>query len=156
MQTKKELEDWYSVKDRWNYFNSQEDRDRLHNILGLLTEKYENALDVGCGECFITRHLPANNIYGIELSDIAASRFPENVKRVHKPEKNYDLVVSTGTMYSQYDHEAIHKNIIKNATKHILISGIKEWILPKDFGKLIKQIEFPYFTYTQIASLYSI
>jgi hypothetical protein len=124
--------------------------------MGMLTETYDNALDVGCGECFITRHLPAKNIYGIELSDIAASRFPDNVKRVHQPEQNYDLVVSTGTIYSQYDHELMYNYIVKNATKHILISGIKDWILPKEFGKLIKQVEFPYFSYTQIASLYHI
>ncbi len=156
MQTKKEAEDWYSVQDRWNYFVTQEDIDRLYNILSLLPETYDNALDVGCGECFIARHLPAKNIYGIEFSDLAASRFPENVIRIHQPEIKYDLVVSTGTMYRVYDHNLMHKYVVENATKHILIAGIKDWILPKEYGKLINQIEFQYFTYTQIASLYQV
>jgi hypothetical protein len=158
MQTKQELEDWYDVPDRWNYFQSNDDKIRKDKIMGMLPCTYDNALDVGCGECFIAKDLPAKNIFGIELSDMASSRFPENVTRIYKPspEIKYDLVISTGTMYSQYDHNLMYSFIMEAASKHILIAGIKDWIIEKDYGKLLNRIEFPYMHFTQIVSLYEI
>jgi hypothetical protein len=47
-------------------------------------------------------------ISGIELSETAKLRFPANVVPVKEPIGKYDLVVSTGTLYQQYDHEAIY------------------------------------------------
>lgn len=158
MQSKIDLEIWYSEPDLWGYFVSQDDAIRKDKILSMLTNSYTNALDIGCGECFVTRHLPAQNIFGIELSDMASSRFPPNVKRLTQPEcdTNYDLVVSTGTMYSQYDHDLMYGYIIEAASKHILIGGIKDWLIDKPFGKLLNRIEFPYRNYTQQISLYEV
>lgn len=138
MQTKEDLEKWYDIPDRWNYFNSLQDEFRREFILRMLDEEYVNALDIGCGECFVTQVLPAKNIYGIELSDNAASRFPSNVTRVHEPKGKYDLVVSTGTLYPQYDHEQMAKWIKESASHHILIGGIEQWLLPYEFGEIIE------------------
>jgi hypothetical protein len=156
MQTKDELEDWYKIPDQWQYFKLEDDEIRKQKILGMLDQDYNNALDIGCGECFLTRHLPAKQIYGIELSDIASSRFPPNVTRLKQPEcdTTYDLVISTGTMYQQYDHNLMYGYIIEAASKHILIAGMKEWIIPKNYGTIINQIEFPYRGLTQIVTLY--
>lgn len=156
MQSKEELESWYDQPDRWGYFNNDEDSKRLKKILSLLNEKYHKAIDIGCGEGFVTRHLPADMISGLELSDNAKMRLPANVIPVKEPIGMYDLVVSTGTIYPQYDHEAMYKLIMSCASRHILIGGIKEWLINYDFGKELKSIEFPYREYTQKVTLYEI
>ena len=104
MQTKEELEHWYAVPDPWLYKQTPDDEERKNLILDFLPLKYQRALDIGCGEGFVTTDLPAIEIHGIEISDNAARRLPWNVKRVHSPEGLYDLVMTTGTLYQQYDH----------------------------------------------------
>ena len=162
MQTKSQAEDWYSVPDRWNYFKSDEDRMRKEKFMELLSlgkKQYTNALDLGCGECFITKDLPSENIFGIELSDNAASRFPSNVTRLHQPrcDTSYDLVVTTGTLYPQYDHQLLYGWILEASSEYILISGIKEWLIQYHFNAhIIERIEFNYLNYTQQATLYKI
>lgn len=104
MQTKEELDNWYRYPDPWAYETTQDDLDRKQKIIDLLSTRYQRAIDIGCGEGFVTRDLPAIEIHGIEISDLAASRLPWNVKRVHEPEGIYDLVMTTGTLYTQYNH----------------------------------------------------
>ena len=58
-QTKQELEDWYKKNDPWSYKTTNDDIIRKEKILSLL-ENYNTALDIGCGEGFITTDLPAN------------------------------------------------------------------------------------------------
>lgn len=161
MQTKQEIEAWYEVPDRWQYFKSEEDKKRKEVILGMLPQRYTNALDIGAGECFLTQYLPADNIYGIEWSDNAASRFPENVKRIYQPEcdRNYDLVVTTGTLYRQYNHEQIYGWMLEAASHHVLVAGIKDWLIEYSFekwGKVLDVKEFTYMTYTQKVVLYEV
>ena len=97
IQTKEELENWYNNPDPWLYEATPDDKKRKDLILSLL-DHYDTALDIGCGEGFITKDIPANKIYGIELSDNASSRLPNNVNRLLKPEGKYDLVMTTGTL----------------------------------------------------------
>jgi len=156
MQTKEELEEWYDSHDPWGYETNKEDSIRLKKILSLLDKKYHKALDIGAGEGFIARHLPADMISGIELSETAKSRFPANVVPIKEPIGQYDLVISTGTLYQQYDHKAIYDTIIKSATHHILVGGIKDWLINYDFGKEIKTIEFPYREFIQKITLYEV
>jgi hypothetical protein len=153
IQTKEELENWYKNIDPWSYKMNYDDIFRKEKILSIL-EKYDTTLDIGCGEGFITTDLPANKIYGIELSDNASSRLPENVIRISKPEGKYDLVMTTGTLYQQYNHQQITNWVKQSASHHILVGGIKDWMIWSDFGKIIKEIEFKYREYTQIIRLY--
>lgn len=156
MQTKEELENWYAIPDPWMYLETPDDLNRKNIILDFLPTDYQRALDIGCGEGFITADLPAVDIHGIEISDNAARRLPWNVLRVSEPVGLYDLVMTTGTLYSQYDHKKIAEWIKKSACRHILIGGIKEWLVPYDFGKLIKETEFAYREYTQRLMLYEV
>lgn len=159
MQSKQELEDWYSEPDRWGYFNNPEDLKRLKKILAILgwgKKRYSKAIDIGCGEGFITQHLPADEIYGLDLSDNATNRLPSNVKAVKEPQGKYDLVISTGTLYAQYDHEAIYKMIMSCASEYILIAGIEDWLIPKDFGTPIEVQSFPYREFKQKISIYHV
>lgn len=156
MQTKEELEHWYAVPDPWLYKQTVDDEIRKNLILDFVPLKYQRALDIGCGEGFVTCDLPAIEIHGIEISDNAARRLPWNVKRVHSPEGLYDLVMTTGTLYQQYNHQQITEWIRQSSSHHILVGGIKDWMIWSDFGKVIKEIEFQYREYTQIVRLYEV
>ena len=155
MQSKEELESWYSTEDPWQYKTTPDDLYRKDRILSLL-ETYDTALDIGCGEGFVTTDLPAKKIYGIEVSDNASLRLPSNVNRLLQPDGKYDLVMTTGTLYQQYNHQQITQWIKESASHHILVGGIKDWMIWSDFGKVIKEIEFQYREYTQIVRLYEI
>ena len=159
MQSQHDLEDWYSQPDRWGYFNNPEDNNRLSRIISMLgfgKKHYNRAIDIGCGEGFITQHLPAEEIHGYDLSNNALSRLPQNVKSVTQPEGKYDLVISTGTLYSQYDHERIYEMIMGCASEYILIGGIASWIIDKGFGREINSDAFPYREFTQKITLYHV
>lgn len=155
IQTKQELENWYKNPDPWSYETTPDDKKRKDLILSLL-DTYETALDIGCGEGYITKDIKAKNIFGIELSDNASSRFPNNVNRILEPNGRYDLVMTTGTLYRQYNHEQIKTWIRESAKNHILVGGIKDWMIWSDFGKVIKEIEFDYREYKQIIRLYEV
>jgi trans-aconitate methyltransferase len=156
MQTKQELEDWYAKPDQWGYFTNPEDEKRRTLLLSMLDcgYYYERALDVGCGEGYITEKIPAHTIHGLDLATNALARLPKNVIPVQKPHGQYDLVVSTGTLYAQYDHKAIYECIMDTAKEHILISGIGDWLIPYDFGNPLRTIKFPYREFEQHATLY--
>ena len=156
MQTKQELEDWYAKPDQWGYFTNPEDEKRRTLLLSMLDcgYYYERALDVGCGEGYITEKIPAHTIHGLDLATNALARLPKNVIPVQKPHGQYDLVVSTGTLYAQYDHKAIYECIMDTAKEHILISGIGDWLIPYGFGTPLRTIKFPYREFEQHATLY--
>ena len=161
MQSKEELEQWYHKEDPWQYKTTQDDLKRKESLIMILSEisngiQYERALDIGAGEGYVTQDIFAKEIYGIEISDLAASRFPSNVKRVIEPEGKYDLVMTTGTLYSQYNHKQIVDWIRQSASKHILIAGIKDWLIDYSFGQVIHQSEFPYRQYVQRVTVYEL
>lgn len=155
-QSKQELEHWYQNPDPWAYKTTEDDNFRKDKILSYVTKygPYYRALDIGCGEGFITEWIPSCEIHGIELSDLAAERFPKQVIRVHEPDRKYDLVMTTGTMYPQYDHQKIYNWIKECSARIVIIAGIKDWLIPYDYGKLLEEEEFKYREYTQKISVY--
>jgi hypothetical protein len=159
MQSKQELEDWYSEPDRWGYFRNPDDENRLKYILDTLKvgkPKYDRALDIGCGEGFVTQHLPATIIHGYDVANNALNRLPQNVLPCPSPFGKYDLVITTGTLYSQYDHETINKMILQYAEKYVLVAGIREWLINYSYGKELTTIIFPYREFTQKLTLYEL
>lgn len=162
MQSKEELEHFYTNPDPWKYRTTPDDLKRKAELIMALSEvnsftEYDRALDIGAGEGFVTCSIPAKEIHGIEISDKAASRFPENVKRVLAPcLQKYDLVMTTGTLYPQYDHEQIRDWIVDSASKHILVAGIKNWLIDYQFGKVIYEKEFAYREFTQRLIIYEV
>jgi hypothetical protein len=158
-QTQQQLEDWYSNPDPWGYQNNADDRKRLNfiiNMMGWGYRHYKRALDVGCGEGFVTQHIPADEIHGMDISTGATSRLPHNVKRVEAPVGKYDLVMSTGTLYQQYDHESIYRTIVQAADRFILIGGISDWLVNYDFGRQIHMVVFPYREFSQKLTIYEV
>lgn len=156
MQSKSELEDWYSSSDPWGYTTNPDDIKRKKYILRALEGEYDRALDIANGEGWITGMLPAKEIHGIEISDKAAKNYPETVKRVTEPIGKYDLVLCTGALYEQYDHAQFAKWIRTSASKHILIAGIRSWLIDYQFGDLILYRKFKYRDMEQIIKLYEV
>lgn len=157
MQSKQSLEDWYKELDPWAYESTDDDAIRKSIILEYLTflGPFERALDIGCGEGFITIDLPANKIEGMEMSDLAAQRLPSNVDRVWHPTGKYDLIVATGILYEQYDWQEFNRIIKKHASGYVLTSNIKSWernTLPEK--KQVVYDEFPYREYVQAFRIY--
>lgn len=159
MQTKQDLEDWWLTEDAWRYETTPDDAVRKQHILNAINPHapFKRALDIGAGEGFITRDLPAKKIEAIEISDNAAKRLPENVKRVVNPSGEYDLIVCTGMLYDQYDHNTflswIRSHIAPGGV--IVTCNIKDWeinSLPSEHQK--HEYEFPYRTYTQKLRVY--
>ena len=143
------------IRDRYTVTPDDIYRKRFYlTVLEGLGEHYDRALDVGAGEGFITGDLPAEQIHAIEMSDNAASRLPKNVERVFAPQGEYDLVLVTGLLYRQYDHEQIARLVSEAASKHVCVGGIQDWLLPYPFGRLIETFRFPYREYTSVFNVY--
>lgn len=148
IRTKEEMEDFYQKQDPWGYFEDTEHErrrlDRTLHVIGWGYRSYNRALDVGCGEGFISRQIPANEVHGMDISETALSRLPPNVTAVNQPIGKYDLVVSTNTMYAQYDYESIYRTIMSAASRFIVIGGISDWLINKDWGRQIHFVVIPY------------
>jgi len=162
MQTKEEIELSYRDGDAWDFETNAEDARRKRYILHVLRlfGPFERALDIGCGQGFLTRDLPAEEIHGFEISDNAASRLPQNVKRVLEPEGKYDLVTACGIMYSHYDHELFVRLIREHSSGTVLLCNIASWELSEAVsevsGKQVFTAFFPYRTWSQALRIFKI
>ncbi len=156
-QSKQDLERWYETKpDPWDYKRHEDDLERKCKILAKIVRiepGFRRLLDLGAGEGWITKDIPAEYRYGYELSDTAAARFPENVKRVKKPEGWYDLVVATGVLYPQYDWQTMVSLMQIHARRIIVTCNIKSWEVPQAIaqipGQQIDEQEFHYRDFVQ-------
>jgi hypothetical protein len=171
-QDPKDIEQSYQTPDPWGYQTRVDDVYRRSNILAatfrMLTPpyqvltpdgpRYRRALDIGAGEGWITKFLPALEIHGYEISDTAASRFPANVKRVLEPEGYYDLVVATGVMYEQYEWEKFLAIIKQHASRIVVMCNIKDWEVEavKHLPHLVWTQDFPYCEYTERIRVYDL
>lgn len=166
--TKEQLEKFYAKKDPWNYKITPDDQLRQDIILewianwrlrkaldkgGFFPEPFDRALDIGAGEGWITNFLPADEIHGYEISDKAASRFPENVKRVTEIKGKYDLIIATGVLYKQYDYRWILDTIKKHANGLVLTCNIHNWE-KNDLPNMIKDDLFIYRKYIERIAIY--
>ena len=157
MQTRKELEDWYDTPDPWEYEPTPDGLYRKNFYLAVLEDVgpyFSKALDIGAGQGWITKDLPAVEVHGFELSDLAASRFPEHVERVNTVHQKYDLILATGVLYEQYDHAGINKMIHDGSSEthgtKVMVAGIKDWLKPYGFGRRIRHFEILYREYTHV------
>lgn len=159
MQTKEQLEQFYKQADPWGFKVNDWDEVRKRKIIQVAEEygPFKKALDVGAGEGWITEGLPADELYGYEISDEAAERFPKNVKRFNdEGRKKFDLIVACGVFYEQYDHEAMKDLIKRRLAKggKLITSNIKSWELPIDGLEQIFEEEYQYREFTQKLRVY--
>lgn len=155
-QSKEELEEWWTTPDAWGYQTHPDDQIRKDKILkALKPHKFLRALDIGCGEGWITKSLPAKSIYGIEISDNASNRVPKKVKMIESPKGQYDLVIATGVLYEQYPFQNFLTWIRTHASHTVLTCNIKDWEKNDlDEKKQIYYEEFPYREYVQALRVY--
>jgi|TARA_R110000803_G_scaffold37598_13_gene81125 hypothetical protein len=161
MQTLKQLEEWYDREDPWGYKVHPDDTYRKNFYLAVLEDvgpMFSRALDLGAGEGWITKDLPAVERHALELSDIAASRLPEGVDRVESVDTDYDLVLATGVLYAQYDHVGMD-SLIRSASSEshgtiVFVAGIKDWLKPYNYGRLITEYELLYREYDHVIKVW--
>lgn len=159
-QPKSEILKPYEKPDPWGYKTNSDDIER-RNLIVTIAKHYapfESALDIGAGEGWITKELPAYNLYGYELSDEAANRFPKYVMRTLEPKGEYDLVVATGVLYPWYDWEIFVDMINRHASNIVLVSSMPKGecreAIEKINGKQLLQMEFPYREHGQILRVF--
>jgi len=170
------LEDKYATPDPWGYQTSPDDAERKRRIIAACCRgwshlnagyaahdvpvQFERALDIGAGEGWITRDLPARMKYGYELSDRAAGRFPVTVHRVTS--KNLvdddftcDLVVAAGVYYEHYDWRAMHLAALYCASGIVVTCHLEDSEIPLPCAeKMIHEERFAYRGRTQRLAVY--
>lgn len=160
MQSKEELEKFYEKKDPWGYQNNIEDIKRKDFILDTLEiykpkDGFSKALDLGAGEGWITKDLPAKEIYGYDISEKAMSRFPKNVKVWDMEWGKFEIILATGILYKQYNFKWFLDKIRKHAIGKVLTCNIASWEindLPKEL--IIYETKFSYRQYTEHLVVY--
>ncbi len=135
MLSEKEIDENYNAPDPWSYQTCPADLDRKARILYACSvgAPYQRALDIGCGEGWITKDLPAKKIFGHELSAQARERWPENVKLFTTigADRRFDLVVMTGVLYLDYDWTAMLALAFDVATRIVVTSHIADREVPQ-------------------------
>lgn len=157
-QSREDLEQWYADPDPWGFQTNPADADRKQRILAALRRpgpRYKRALDVGCGEGWITQDLPAAVVHGLEWSETARARIPAPVVAVEEPTGRYDLIVVSGVLYEQYDYQSIHELVPRHAAKGatVVTCHIKDLERPLP-GEAEHVEEFPYREYVEVLRRY--
>ena len=174
IQKREELEKWHETEDPWGYNENKEDIFRKEILFSELPDKkYKNVLDIGCGQGFITKDLPGENIYGVDISQSAidfANKLALSDNLVFKQgsifdidklfEIKFDLIIITGVLYPQYIGESsslIYLLIDKILKKEgILVSvHINDWYKSQFPYLKTKQTFYNYRQYIHNLEIYS-
>ena len=167
-----DLEKWNNTEDPWGYNKNSHDSLRKVFLLDNIPKReYENVLDIGCGQGFITNDLPGKNIYGVDISKTAIKYACKNNNKVdysvgsifeiNKLFKiQFDLIIITGVLYPQYIGKSsslvyllIDKILSQNG---ILISAhINEWYSSQFPYLKINQLYYDYREFTHNLEIYS-
>jgi predicted TPR repeat methyltransferase len=129
-----DLEAFHCQPDPWGYEEHPDDAKRRSVLLAELPARpYRHTLDVGCGQGFVTRALPGEDVVGVDVSAEAithARRQQRDGLRFLQadlfslPEVlggSFDLIVLTGVLYPQYVGRA-----------HTLVYRIVDHLLSED------------------------
>ncbi len=172
IQSSQELDAFYSTPDPWGYYNNPHDTIRKARILAALPRlDYQNALDIGCGNGFITNDLPAKGVIGLEFSEKAVTWAKEHAA----PQVEYrqgsifdlpdldlppmDLIVITGVLYPQYIGKSLRLVyvLIDRVLKPggiLLCSHIYEWYQARFPYLTLSREYFAYRDYSQVLEVY--
>ncbi len=161
MQNRRQLNNFYTKRDPWGFETNPEDKKRKSIILEECRKycfkffgksHFTNALELGAGEGWITKDLPATNVYGLELSDVAMSRWDKKIKNFDSNLK-YDLIIAPGVLYKQYDYRGFLNIIRQNSNGLVMTISIKDWEI-NDLKNNVYNMEFPYRQYTEKLSIF--
>lgn len=161
MQRLSDIEKAYEVRDPWGFQSNPEDEKRKRRILEIATQYrpimlfYDRALDIGAGEGWITKDLPARKKYGYEVSTHAKKRFPSDVMDYEGGEKGhggnqFDLITACGVLYSHYDYRHFIRMINTHASNVIITCNIKDWEINLKANPIeATQVHMEEFTYRE-------
>jgi 2-polyprenyl-3-methyl-5-hydroxy-6-metoxy-1,4-benzoquinol methylase len=168
-----ELEEWHKSEDPWDYRNNSSDQHRLDFLLSEIPSyNYNNVLDIGCGQGFITTQLPGKRIYGVDISHHAINHAKKkNIDNIEfaqasifelneKFDQKFDLIVITGVLYPQYigySSNLIYLIIDKLLNKKgILVTvHIDEWYNCQFPFLKLKERYYPYREYNHKLEIYT-
>lgn len=148
--TREELEAVYDKVDPWGYQTNLADIERKRIILEVLNQygPFEKALDIGCGEGWITKDIPAQVIYGMEASVQASERWDPKIKWWKGDVGDFDLVLLTGALYENYNWELFVNYMNEKSRKYVVTCNIADrefWKATESIkGELIQVLHFPY------------
>lgn len=173
VQSRKSLEEFYETPDPWGYEDNVEDQKRRSLLTSVIPSRdYARVLDIGSGTGFVTHALPGESIVGIDLSAKAVSHAretaPDHVQHFNKslfdlPDSevggDFDLVVITGVLYSQYIGEA--NQLVRVIVDDLLVPGgvlvcthIYEWLNFRFPYTTLHREYYPYRDYTHVLEVY--
>ena len=173
IQSRGELDAWHRSPDPWGYEDSPDDARRKAMLLSAIPPRdYAAALDIGCGQGFVTRDLPGRRVCGVDISAEAvghAHRFASDRVSFEtgdiftlgdQLEGHFDLIVITGVLYRQYIGAAstLVYQIIDGllAPDGILISvHIDEWYVARFPYTVLTQYAYPYREYFHRLEVYA-
>lgn len=160
------LEEKYKTSDPWGYQRTDHDAERKRRILhacmaGRNGIGYESALDIGAGEGWITKDLPASNLYGLEISENAVRRWPSGITRFQSafPEHEeicFDLIVASGVLYDHYDIEYFFEIVDVMGVDRLVTCGYKQDLVKYDMGIITAIEDFEYDGDTQTLITYDL
>ena len=175
IQPKSELEEWYSSEDPWKYRESSDDANRRSILLAEIPNRhFRKVLDIGCGEGFVTGHLPGERVVGVDISEAAVGRAAEahrdprfsfqhgsifDLPKVLQGEK-FDLVLITGVMYQQYigNSELLIYDLIDQVLEPeaaIISVHISSWYRARFPYLMLKELFYPYRQFTHCLQVYT-
>ena len=98
---------------------------------------YDRALFIECDNGYLIEFIEANEIHGIDNSEIQSVSI---VKRIDVPDKVYDLIVLSEKDYTTYSKEQIFDWIIKSSSRIIVTIGTEEYSKGFIFGNTLNRI----------------
>lgn len=173
IQNIEELEKWHENKDPWGYNENKDDSIRKEILLSEIPDKqYRNVLDIGCGQGFITKDLPGDKVFGVDISQTAidfANKIATNSLLFKQGsiynidtlfDVKFDLIIITGVLYPQYignSSSLIYLLIDKILEdKGILITvHINDWCTAQFPYLKTKQFFYNYRQYVHNLEIYS-
>ncbi len=173
IQKKEELDKWHDKEDPWRYNENKDDAIRKDILLQEIPSRnYKNVLDIGCGQGFITKDLPGEKVYGVDISQraIEFANKMQNENLIFKQGSifeidklftiKFDLIIITGVLYPQYIGKSssliyllLDKILKKNG---VLISvHINEWYNSQFPYLKVKHTYYDYRDYIHNLEIYT-
>lgn len=171
IQSRDDLETFWSQPDPWGFRSHPDDQTRRVKLLAALPQsRYGRALDVGCGDGFLAEELPAEYVVGLDLASGAIAQATARAEArgaIHLAYQRgslfdlprlslgtFSLIIASGILYrEQYlgDATALAGQLLADALQpggDLVVAGIDPWLSVTPPLTLLHRERFPYREYT--------